>query len=65
MARGERSKQKLSRYVKAVAATWAGVLIIAWRVGGLPRLESTAILASGFFLGMLAMYIAVHVYDWQ
>jgi hypothetical protein len=65
MLRIPRKKQRLSRYVRAVAVTWAVVLAIAWLVGGPARFHLYASVCGGFFLGMLAMYIAVHVYIWE
>jgi hypothetical protein len=51
--------------VRAVAVVWAVVLVMSWVVGGRQRLQIFEVLCAGFFLGMLAMYIAVHVYDWK
>jgi hypothetical protein len=56
------SKHPLARYVAAVAVTWAIVLAIAWLVGGSARLHVYLDVCGGFFIGMLAMYLAVRVY---
>ena len=49
-------------YVIGVAVVWAVVLGIAWFIGGPARFNAFALVCLGFALGMLAMYIAVHVY---
>jgi hypothetical protein len=65
MLQGPIKKPRLRRYVVAVAVTWAIVLAIAWAVGGAARFHVFATVCGGFFLGMLAMYVAVHVYAWD
>ena len=50
-------------YVIGVAIIWAVVLGLAWFIGGPARLNTFALVCLGFALGMLAMYIAVHVYQ--
>ena len=47
-----------------VAVAWAIILggIWFWDVA---RFHTFAILCAGFFIGMLAMYIAVHLYKWR
>ena len=49
-------------YVIGVAIAWAVVLGLAWFMGAPARFNTFALLCLGFALGMLAMYIAVHVY---
>jgi hypothetical protein len=49
-------------YVIGVAIVWAVVLGLAWFIGGFARFSTFALVCVGFALGMLAMYIAVHVY---
>ncbi|MGD0752216.1 MAG: hypothetical protein ABSA23_12510 [Anaerolineales bacterium] len=49
-------------YVIAVAVVWAVVLGITWFLGNMARFQTFALVCLGFALGMLAMYIAVHVY---
>ena len=49
-------------YVIGVAIVWAVVLGLAWFIGGPARFNTFAFVCLGFALGMLAMYIAVHVY---
>jgi len=59
--------KKYPLYVYVIGVIIALVLInyIAWSVGGEIKLESFELLFSGFLLGMLAMYIAVHIYCWK
>ena len=49
-------------YLMGVAVVWAVVLGLAWFIGGSERLNLVAMVFFGFAVGMLAMYIAVHVY---
>ena len=52
----------LSRYIISVVCVWAIILIIAKLFGSSGRFRTMAIFCAGFFIGMLAMWIAVHVY---
>jgi hypothetical protein len=49
-------------YVIGVVIAWAVVLGMAWFIGGSARFNTFALICGGFALGMLAMYIAVHIY---
>jgi len=51
-------------YMIGVAVAWAIILggIWFWDVA---RFHTFAILCAGFFIGMLAMYIAVHLCKWR
>jgi len=49
-------------YVTAVAFVWAVLLGGLWFLGDIARFQTFALICLGFALGMLAMYIAVHVY---
>jgi len=49
-------------YVIGVAIVWAVVLGVAWLIGGPAQFNTLTLVCLGFALGMLAMYIAVHVY---
>ena len=49
-------------YVIGVAVVWAVLLGVLWFMGDIARFQSFALVCFGFALGMLAMYIAVHVY---
>ena len=52
----------LIMYVTAVAVVWAAILCITWFMDGGARFNTFALVCFGFALGMIAMYIAVHVY---
>lgn len=58
-------KYPLGLYVVGVIVALAIINYIAWSVGGAARLKSFELLSAGFLLGMLAMYIAVHIYRWK
>jgi hypothetical protein len=49
-------------YVIGVAIAWAIVLFAARLTGGPAAFNTLALVCLGFAVGMLAMYIAVHVY---
>jgi len=52
----------LGLYVVGVIIVLVLINCIAWFVGGEVKLKSFELLSGGFLLGMLAMYIAVHLY---
>ncbi|HEY3897421.1 MAG TPA: hypothetical protein VGM54_02345 [Chthoniobacter sp.] len=52
----------LSVYVIAVIITLLIVNVAAWCTGGPAKFRIMEIYSSGFLMGMVAMYIAVHVY---
>ena len=56
------NKPPLGEYVIAVAIVWAIVLCAARLLGGQARFNTFGLVCMGFFLGMLAMFIAVHLY---
>jgi len=58
-------KYPLGLYVIGVIIALALINYIAWSVGGVTKLESFALHSGSFLLGMLAMYIAVHIYRWK
>jgi hypothetical protein len=49
-------------YVIGIAVVWAVILGVMWFLGDIARFQTFALVGLGFALGMLAMYIAVHVY---
>jgi len=49
-------------YVIGVTVVWAVLLAVMWFLGDIARFQTFALVCLGFALGMLAMYIAVHVY---
>jgi hypothetical protein len=58
------TKKPLWQYVIAVVVVWAGILAGMW-MWSPARFHDFALIGGGFMLGMLAMYIAVHVYRWK
>jgi hypothetical protein len=58
-------KTPLYVYVLGVAVVWAIILGIMWFLGDVARFRTFALVCLGFALGMLAMYIAVHLYTWK
>ncbi len=59
------NKRPLYIYVIAVAIVWAVILGVAWFSGGTASFKTFSSVCGGFALGMLAMYIAVHLYKWK
>jgi len=57
-------QQPLYLYVIAVAVVWAVILVAMWFVNP-AKFATFALICGGFALGMLAMYIAVHLYRWK
>ncbi len=58
------NQHPLYLYVIAVAAVWAIILGVTWSLAP-ATFNKLSILCGGFALGMVAMYIAVHVYSWK
>ena len=58
-------KRPLSTYVIGVLIALVIVNYIAWLTGGVAKLQTSGLVSIGFLLGMLAMYIAVHLYRWK
>jgi hypothetical protein len=56
------NRVRLIVYVIGVTVVWAVVLGVMWFLGDIARFLTFALVCFGFALGMLAMYIAVHVY---
>jgi hypothetical protein len=59
------NKRPLYVYVIGVAVIWAVILGVIWFMGDVARFRMFAWVCGGFALGMLAMYIAVHLYTWK
>ncbi len=59
------NKRPLYVYVIAVAVVWAIILGTMWALGHTDTFYSAVSVCGGFALGMLAMYIAVHIYRWK
>jgi hypothetical protein len=58
-------KRPLYVYVIGVVVALVVVNYISWLIGGQTRLYMVELVSCGFLLGMLAMYIAVHLYRWK
>ncbi len=58
-------RRPLWLYVIAVIIALVVVNYIAWLTGGDIKLHTSELVSVGFLLGMLAMYIAVHLYRWE
>ena len=52
----------LTHYVVAVVIVLAVVTGIRWLAGGYEAAGKMAVFSAGFLFGMIAMYIAMHVY---
>ena len=58
-------KYPLWLYVVGVIIALVLVNYISWFLGGKAKLQTVEVFSGGFLLGMLAMYIAVHLYRWK
>jgi hypothetical protein len=58
-------KRSLWVYIVGVVIALAIVNSIAWRVDSTATLHTSLSVSGGFLLGLLAMYIAVHLYRWK
>ena len=59
------NKRPLWVYVIGVLVALGIVNYIAWLTGGAAKLNTSMLVSAGFLLGMLAIYIAVHLYRWK
>ena len=59
------NKHPLYVYVIGVAVVWAIILGIVWHIGNMETFGKFVSVCAGFVLGMIAMYIAVHIYRWK
>ncbi len=59
------NKRPLYVYVIGVAVVWAVILGTMRFLGHTASFHTFALVCFGFGLGMLAMYIAVHLYTWK
>ena len=55
-------QRRLTTYVAAVVILLAAVTGIRWLMGGYEGAQKMLIFGAGFLFGMIAMYIAMHVY---
>ena len=58
-------KKPLWIYVLGVVIALAIVNYLAWIVDSTSALHTSLLISGGFLLGMLAMYIAVHLYRYK
>lgn len=59
------NKRPLYVYVIGVVIVWAVILACSWYGVISVPFSSVIAVCAGFALGMLAMYIAVHLYRWK
>ena len=59
------NKRPLYIYVIGVAVVWAIILGLSWFAVIPTPFSELVVVCAGFALGMLAMYIAVHLYTWK
>ena len=59
------NKYPLYVYVIGVAVVWAIILTLSWFGVIWEPFHDVVTVCAGFALGMLAMYIAVHLYTWK
>jgi hypothetical protein len=52
----------LSNYIIAVLAVWSVILCAAWFLNHGIHFKGAASICAMFLFGMLAMYIAMHIY---
>ena len=57
------NKPALSTYVIAVVIVFAIIIVVSWLTGNRAFTKKILIFSAGFLMGMLAMYIAMHVYQ--
>jgi len=62
---GHMNKPPLYIYVIALAVVWTIILGTTWFLGNVAVFHTFSVFFGGFALGMLAMYIAVHIYRWK
>ena len=58
------TNRPLYMYLIAVVVVWAGILLAARFIDGGTRFKEFSMVGGGFAIGMLAMYIAMHVYKY-
>lgn len=60
-----REKSPLYVYVISVAVIWSIILGLMRFLGHTAAFHTLLLVALGFALGMIAMWIAVHLYKWR
>jgi hypothetical protein len=61
----QNKKRPLYVYVIATAVVWAIILTLSWLGVIWKPFHDVVTVCAGFYVGMLAMYIAVHLYKWK
>ena len=59
------NKRPLYIYVLGVIVVWLAILVVLLYTGNTVNFHKALMVGSGFGLGMIAMYIAVHLYQWK
>lgn len=59
------TKRPLYIYVLAITIVWTVILVGLWLLSTKANFHTYSLVFLGFALGMLAMYIAVHIYEWR
>jgi len=55
-------RSPLAKYIISVAVTWGIAVSLARVIGGPEKFHTFVLICAGFALGMVAMFIATHVY---
>ncbi len=58
-------KKPLHVYIIGVIIALVIVNYVAWLVDSTATFHTSLLVSGGFLLGLLAMYIAVHLYRWK
>jgi hypothetical protein len=58
-------KRPLRLYIVGVIIALGVVNYIAWLVDATATFHASLLVSGGFLLGLMAMYIAVHLYRWK
>ena len=59
------NKYPLYMYVIGTIVVWAILITLSWFGFIWKPFHDVVTVCGGFFIGMLAMYIAVHIYRWR
>jgi len=59
------NKKPLYVYIIGVIVVWAIILTLSWLGIVWTPYHDVVTVCGGFWIGMLAMYIAVHLYKWK
>jgi len=59
------NKRPLWVYIVGVLVALGIVNYVSYLTGGAAKLHTSSLVSYGFILGLIAMYIAVHLYRWR